>query len=127
MTLCYYLFSGWLQDIYGNWYPSFIVTACLFFLAGFTVLLEPCIKRCCMRPESEEEYLDMLGNVPLRHAPKPILPLKDEDNDGSLLEEDVDISFTSHRISKIYRPYKPESPPQSPLNTSAPIVDPSEV
>lgn len=116
---------GWLRDIYGNWYPSFIVTACLFLLAGLTVLMEPCIKRCCMRPETDEEYLDMLGNVPLRHAPKPKPPVDEED--GSMLEEDVDISFTSHRISKIYRPYKPESPPESRHDTSAPIVDPSEI
>jgi hypothetical protein len=77
-----------------------------------------------MRPETDQLYLDMLGNVPLRHAPKT-LPPEVDDND-SLLEEDVDITFTSHRISQIYRPYKPESP-QSPHNTSAPIVDPSEV
>ncbi|XP_045193175.2 monocarboxylate transporter 12-like [Mercenaria mercenaria] len=116
---------GWLQDIYGNWNPSFIVTGCLFLLAGITVSLQPIIKRCCMKPESDQEYLDMLGNVPLRHAPKKLPPVAD-DND-SLLDEEVDISFTSHRISKIYRPYKPESPPQSPLDTSAPIADPSEV
>ncbi|XP_060593172.1 monocarboxylate transporter 12-like [Ruditapes philippinarum] len=115
---------GWLRDIYGNWYPSFIVTGCLFTLAGLTVCLQPFIKRCCMRPETDQLYLDMLGNVPLRHAPKT-LPPEVDDND-SLLEEDVDITFTSHRISQIYRPYKPESP-QSPHNTSAPIVDPSEV
>lgn len=121
---------GWLKDIYGGWHQSFILTGCLFLVSGFTTLLEPIIIRCCMKPETNEEELNMLAGAPLRHSPrKPIelMTSKEEDTSSVLDEEAFNVSFSSHRISKIYRPVTPESPPQSPQRTSAPIVDPTDI
>lgn len=121
---------GWLKDYHGSWRPSFLVTGCLLLAAGFTVLLEPIIIRCCMKPESNEEELGMLA-APLRHSPRKPLELmlsKQEDESDKLVdEEELNVSFSSHRISKIYRPVKPESPPPSPQRVSAPVVDPTDI
>lgn len=83
-----------------------------------------------MKPETNEEELNMLAGAPLRHSPrKPIelMTSKEEDTSSVLDEEAFNVSFSSHRISKIYRPVTPESPPQSPQRTSAPIVDPTDI
>ncbi|KAL4234385.1 hypothetical protein ACF0H5_006032 [Mactra antiquata] len=116
---------GWLTDIYGSWHPAFYWTGCILLLSGLILLLEPLLKHFCMKPEPTAADLDMVDGTPIRRKPKRVPPIKEET--GSLLDEDLDVSFTSNRISKIYRPYKPSSEPESPQRTSAPIVTDSEI
>lgn len=120
--------SGWLQDYYGNWDVSFIVTGCLLLASAIIMALEPLIERLfgLKKPEPDFEQ-EIIDQMPLRRSirNKSSPPLADDS--GSLLEEDVDVSFTSERISRIYRPYQPDTPSRSPSRTSAPVVHPNEV
>lgn len=118
--------SGWLEDHYGSWDVSFILTGCLLLASALLMAIEPLLEKLfrIKKPEEPNEQA-AIDQLPLRIRNKSSPPLADDT--GSLLEEDVDVSFTSARISRIYRPYEPEKPPRSPDRTSAPVISPSDV
>lgn len=119
-------FSGWLEDYYGNWDMSFVLTGCLLLASAIVMALEPLLVKIfkIKDPDAVNE-LDIINQMPLRIRNKSSPPLADDS--GSLLEEDGDVSFTSARISRIYRPYQEEKPPRSPDRSSAPVASPHDV
>lgn len=94
--------------------------------SALLMAMEPLFERLCglnkPEPDVEQEVIDQM---PLRIRNKSSPPLADDT--GSLLEEEVDVSFTSDRISRIYRPYQQDTPSKSPDRSSAPVVHPSDV
>lgn len=83
------------------------------------MLIEPLVIRCEKQTDAAEE--DDIDAVPMRRETSKNTPSQ-KDTD-SLLEEDNDVSFTSERISQIYKPYtRQDSMPRSPQRTSAPLA-----
>ncbi|XP_053402580.1 monocarboxylate transporter 12-like [Mercenaria mercenaria] len=48
---------GWLYDLNGNWHLSFILTGCMYILAGVIILLEPIVVRCCSKTDNKTPSL----------------------------------------------------------------------
>ncbi|XP_045173163.2 monocarboxylate transporter 12-like [Mercenaria mercenaria] len=76
---------GWLFDLYGNWHASFILTGCVYVLAGVIILLEPVVVRCSKRTDDKE---------PENHTQQND---RDRRKDGACRDElgSLDTSFTS--------------------------------
>ena len=119
-------FAALLKDKTGNWEASFYLTGVLLLLPALLMLLEPLVLRC--EKKLERDSLDEVDAVPLRRETrKPSQRTSQKDSD-SLLDEDPDVSFTSERISRVYRSIKREnSVPRSPERTSAPIAKTDDV
>lgn len=114
---------GWLKDYTGNWHASFYLTGCLFLLGGLIVSVEPLIIRYFMNDtpvnEKNSETTKCSNGKRLPEA---------QDETGSLLESDgAEVSFTSSRISRIYRPYDPEKSAGNQQLSPAPIADKVDV
>ena len=94
--------------------------------SALVMALEPCLEKLfgIKQPDLDVEQT-VIDQMPLRIRNKSSPPL--EDDTGSLLDEDADVSFTSDRISRIYRPYQPDTPTKSPDRGSAPVVSSNDV
>lgn len=124
---------GWLQDATGNWHASFILSGWMLLMAGFILALEPLVVKYCAKkkPANDDDDDDpgkVTYTVPHR---RPTYSRESSSVDtGSLMDEDNDVSFSSHRISKIYRPYQPparKKPVPSPRTRSAPLARPNDI
>ncbi|XP_060593164.1 monocarboxylate transporter 12-like isoform X2 [Ruditapes philippinarum] len=124
---------GWLEDYYGNWNASFIMTACLFLIGGLVVSLEPVIIRYCTTaplPVNEDD-----NNIHVDHGhrlsnkPNNETGIVDTSETGSLLVVNADEDeFTSSRISRTYTPYDRETDFKSEDVTSpAPLANKNEI
>lgn len=112
--------SGWLEDYTGNWKASFILTACLFLTSSLIVSMEPLLVRYFMNTTNSDKNENQTSEA--KRSPEV------DDETGSLLESDgVEVSFTSARISRIYRPYDTDKAVRRQHLSPAPIVDKLDV
>lgn len=112
--------SGWLEDYTGNWNASFILTACLFLTSSLIVSMEPLLVRYFMNTTNSDKNENQTSEA--KRSPEV------DDETGSLLESDgVEVSFTSARISRIYRPYDTDKAVRRQHLSPAPIVDKLDV
>lgn len=89
------------------------------------MLMEPLAARCEKKMEKKDQFEQYV--VPLRRElSKSSQRISQKDNE--LLLDDPEVSFTSKRISQIYRPYSHDDvAPNSPQEISAPIVRTDDV
>ena len=122
-----FCFPALLKDKTGNWEASFYLTGVLLLIPALMFLMEPLVFRCERKLEKRDS-LDAIDAVPLRRETrKPSQRTSQKDSD-SLLDDDPDVSFTSERISRVYRSFKREnSEPRTPERTSAPIARADDV
>lgn len=115
---------GWLQDYTGSWNASFILTGCLLLTAGLIVCCEPLIVRIFMT--KDESRLDVIQ--PLKGDRDTELVVNVSNETDSLLDtSEAEVSFTSARISRIYRPHNPEKRVNSSPESPEPICDTRDV
>ena len=116
--------SGWLEDVTGNWNMSFVLTGCLLLTSACVVMLEPCIKVSLKRRRTLEAVRERatLDKMPVRiRRSKSSLSLNaHKDPPAPHIEEGVDVTLTSKRISRIYRPVSEDDLLDSPDRTFAP-------
>ena len=118
-----FLLAALLKDKTGNWNASFYLTGALLLIPSLMILAEPLVIRCEKKLYPPSDDIDDVDAVPLRRQSSKSTPKPTPNDTDSLLEDDPDISFTSHRISQIYKPYRREnSQPESPRRTSAPLA-----
>ena len=90
------------------------------------MLMEPLAIR--LEKKLEGDAQDEVDAVPLRRETNRASQRASQKDTDSLLDEDPDVSFTSERISRVYKSFKREdSVPRGPQRTSAPIAATDDV